>query len=129
MFTPQQATIVVIDDNASMRESLAALIDTVDYRYVGYASAEDFLEHAPPDLPGCLLVDLNLPGMSGIELQQRINDRRPRLPVVFFSGAATRAEVEQAMADGALDFLHKPFDPDTLLDRARDALAESLRRT
>lgn len=128
MFDPRQATVVVVDDDACLRESLAALLDSVDYRYVGYASAEDYLEHAPPDIPSCLLIDLNLPGMNGLELQTQINNRRPRLPVVFFSGDASRSQVDQAMAGGALDFLHKPFDPETLLARARRGLTESLQR-
>jgi len=128
MFDPRQATVVVIDDDACLREALAVLLGSADYRSISYASAEEYLKHPPPEIPCCLLIDLHLPGMSGIALQQRLNNRQPRPPTVFISGDASKGEMEQAIAGGALDFLHKPFDTDTLLARTRRCLNQSLKR-
>lgn len=128
MFDPRHATAVVVEDDAGLRESLAFLIASVEYRYIGYASAEEYLQNTQPEAPCCLLLDLQLPGMSGIELQRQIRNSRPHLPIVFISGNAGRSEIEQALAGGAFEFLLKPFDPETILSRIESGMNESLTR-
>lgn len=126
MVDPGQATVIIIDDDDALRTSLQTLLGTADYRCLCYASAEGYLEQTPPPLPSCLLLDLHLPGMSGIELQRQISVQRPRLPVVFLSGDASATEIDQAIVGGALDFLCKPFDADQLMDSTARCLTHSL---
>jgi len=126
MFDPSQATVVLVDDDPGVRESLRALFESVPYRCISYASAEEYIAHPAPTAPRCVLLDLRLPGMSGIELQRLINRDSPRLPVIFVSGDATRADMDAAMAAGAIDFLRKPVDPEALLNITQQCLCDSL---
>lgn len=126
MFDPRQATVVIIDDDDGLRESLKALLQAVDYQCVSYASAEAYLEHPVPAPPSCLLLDLHLSGMSGLELQDEISRARYRPPILFISGDASPTEIDRAIAGGARDFLHKPFNPEELLDRTASCLRQSL---
>jgi FixJ family two-component response regulator len=126
MFDSQQATVVVIEDDPGLRESMEVLFSAADYRCVSYASAEAYIAQPAPSTPSCVVLDLHLPGMSGIELQSRISGANPRLPVLFLSGDASRAERNQAMAGGAAGFLRKPIDPSVLLSRTQHCLWQSL---
>ncbi|WP_353112209.1 response regulator transcription factor [Salinisphaera dokdonensis] len=120
---------MLVDDDPGVRESLRALFEAVPYRCISYASAEEYIAHpAPtaPTAPRCVLLDLRLPGMSGIELQRLINWDSPRLPVIFVSGDATRADMDAAMAAGAIEFLRKPVDPEALLNITQQCLCDSL---
>lgn len=119
------ATVVVVDDDLALRESLGALISTASYRYWGFASAEDLLSHAFPSPPCCLLLDIDLPGMSGLELQRALAARALIMPIVFLSGHSDMAIANTALKHGAVDFLHKPVDPLRLLDRIGYALRPS----
>lgn len=117
MFDRRHATVVVIDDDASLRDSLGALIASAGYHYRSYNSAEAYLNQRPPKPPGCVLLDLHLPSMGGLELQRQLNARKTRLPILFLSADASAEETREAMAGGALDLVLKPFCTDHLLER------------
>jgi FixJ family two-component response regulator len=115
--------IHVVDDDPSMRNALLRLLGAAGFEARGYSSTGDFLVQSPPDRPGCLLLDLRLPGPSGLELQAALQQQGILLPIVFLSGHATVASSVRAMKAGAVDFLTKPVKRDTLLDAVGRALA------
>jgi FixJ family two-component response regulator len=113
----------VVEDDASMRTSLARLLDGEGYGVALYASAEELLAVAGPALAGCILLDLRLPGASGLELQERLLERGCSTPVVFLTGHGDVPASVRAMKRGALDFLQKPVAADELLAAVSAALA------
>ena len=117
------ATVHLIDDDASLRAALGRLLSAAGYEVRSYAAAGDYLVPDPDDEPGCLLLDLLLPGTSGLELQAALR-RHPdyERPIVFLSGAADVPAIVQAMRAGAREFLTKPVDGDTLLAAIKDAI-------
>jgi FixJ family two-component response regulator len=115
--------IHVVDDDESLRTALLRLLDAAGFEACGYASTGEFLLHPPPDRPGCLLLDVRLPGPSGLELQAALQRLRVALPVIFLTGHADVTSGVRAMKAGAVDFLEKPVERDTLLDALRRALA------
>jgi FixJ family two-component response regulator len=119
------AAVYVVDDDDSVRKSLARLIRSVGLHVETFPSAQAFLEAPPADRPSCLILDLRLPGASGLELQTALGDAGRILPIIFISGVATVPASVRAMKGGALDFLQKPFDEAELLDRIRQALSRS----
>lgn len=127
MMTPQQGTVVVIDDDPGVRESVTLLLSSAGYEYRDYGSAECYLASGRPPKPCCLLLDLHLPGMSGLELQRELRSRAETLPTLFVSGNASEADTRDAMAGGALDFLTKPIAPETLLMQTQRCLECSAR--
>ncbi|MEO8134606.1 MAG: response regulator transcription factor [Betaproteobacteria bacterium] len=118
-----EALIHVVDDDESLRASLLDLLDAAGFRARGYASTGDFLLHPVPDGPGCVLLDVRLPGPSGLELQAALQRQGVTLPVIFLTGHADVPTSVRAMKAGAVDFLEKPVERDTLLDALRRALA------
>jgi len=121
-------TVHIVEDDPSMRASLARLVGDGGYQLALFASAEDFLAVATPDLAGCVLLDLRLPGLSGLELQERLVERGCLLPVVFLTAHGDLPAGVRAMKQGAVDFLEKPVPADTLFAAiaaavARDAVA------
>ena len=115
--------IHVVDDDASLRTALLRLLDAAGFEARGYASTGDFLLQPVPDRPGCVLLDVRMPGPSGLELQAALQSRCIALPVVFLTGHADVASSVRAMKAGAVDFLTKPVQRHTLLDALRRALA------
>jgi FixJ family two-component response regulator len=115
--------IHVVDDDESLRTAVLRLLDAAGYEAIGYASTGDFLLDPPPDRPGCLVLDVRMPGPSGLDLQAALQRQGVTLPVVFLTGYADVASTLQAMKAGAVDFLAKPVDRDTLFDALRRALA------
>ena len=115
--------IHVVDDDASMRSALLRLLVEVGFEARGYASTGDFLVQPVPDRPGCLLLDLRLPGPSGLELQAALQRQGITLPIVFLTGHGTLAAGVQAMKAGAVDFLTKPVQREILLDAVQRAVA------
>lgn len=115
--------IHVVDDDESLRTALLRLLDAAGYEARGYASTGAFLLHPPPDRPGCVLLDVRLPGPSGLELQSALQREGIALPVVFLTAYADVGASVQAMKAGAVDFLTKPVERDTLLDALNRALA------
>ena len=126
--------IHVVDDDESLRTSLLELLDVAGFDARGYASTGAFLLDPVPDRPGCVLLDVRLPGHSGLELQAALARQGVALPVIFLTGHADVATSVKAMKAGAVDFLEKPVARDTLLDAlaralARDASQRSARDT
>src|SRR5262245_4024630 len=119
------AAVYVVDDDESVRRSLARLIRSVGLHVETFPSAREFLGAVRAECPSCLILDLRLPGASGLELQSALGDVVRTLPIIFISGVATVPASVRAMKGGALDFLQKPFDEAELLDRIRQALARS----
>lgn len=113
----------VIDDDAAMRDSLAFLMDTADLQARTYESAVAFLDQLPPPGPGCILTDVRMPEMSGLELVERLKELGVDLPVVVMTGHADVPLAIQAMKAGVHDFIEKPFDDEVLLGAVRSALA------
>ena len=115
--------IHVVDDDDSLRTSLVRLLGATGFDARGYASAGDFLLHPLPERPGCLLLDMRMPGPSGLDLQESLHTHGLRLPIVFLTGHADVTSSVRAMKAGALDFLVKPVERATLLDAVQRALA------
>ena len=124
--TPEPA-VFVVDDDAAVRRFLGGLIESVELRVEAYASAQDFLKAYEPGRPGCLVLDVRMPGMSGLELQRELIDRAIDLPVIVLTGHGNVQVAVHAMKAGAVDFIEKPFDNELLLDRIQKAVAGSVR--
>lgn len=118
------ATIFVVDDDAAVRRSLTRLLRSAGWNAEAFASADDFLERAPIAGPGCVLLDVNMPGMSGLELQARMAEAGIPLPVVFLTGKGDIPMSVNAMKHGAVDFLVKPVEEKVLFQ----ALEQAIRR-
>ena len=121
-------TVFLVDDDAAVRDALGVLFRTEGLTVSAYASAESFLATCPLDVCGCLVLDLHMPGMGGIELQKALSEKNILLPVIFLTGHGDIPMSVRALKAGAVDFLEKPANPDVLLARVRDALAQDLRR-
>lgn len=114
--------IHVVDDDEGLRTALLRLLSAAGFEARGYGSTGDFLLHPPPDRPGCVLLDVRLPGPSGLELQAALQRQGVTLPVLFLTGHADVASSVRAMKAGAVDFLTKPVERATLLDALQRAL-------
>ncbi len=122
--------VFVVDDDVSVRESLEALIATAGWRTKAFASALDFLDNCHDTSPRCLVLDVSLPGLSGLDLQQKLGDRRD-MPIIFITGHGDIPMSVQAMKAGAVEFLTKPFSDEVLLtaiDRAIESSSTALDR-
>ena len=117
-----EPVVFVVDDDASMREALSSLIRSVGLRVELLSSAEAFLHSPQPDTPACLVLDVRLPGFSGLELQRALASSSDGIPIIFITGHADIAMTVCAMKAGAVDFLAKPFVDRELLDAVREAL-------
>ncbi|HUL68022.1 MAG TPA: response regulator [Burkholderiaceae bacterium] len=118
-----RAVVFVVDDDASMRRSLSELLRSVGLDVQVYSSAHEFTQAARPDVPGCLVLDVRLPGMSGLAFQQELAKAGVALPIIFITGHGDVPMTVRAMKAGAAEFLTKPFDDQVLLD-AIDAAIE-----
>jgi len=122
----QDPIVYVVDDDEAIRSALRLLMKSADLRVVTCASAEEFLKVHKPELPGCLVLDIRMPGMNGLELQRLLNDRHIRVPVVIMSGHGDVGMAVQAMKDGAVDFIEKPFKNEVLLERVKQCVARDV---
>lgn len=120
----QAPVISVVDDDAAARSSLRLLLKSLGLAALAYESAAAFLASYDPQLPGCLLLDIRMPGMNGLELQEELNQRGSLSPIIFITGHGDVAMAVEAMQQGAFDFLQKPFRDQELLDRVQRALAK-----
>jgi FixJ family two-component response regulator len=120
--TETDATVFVVDDDAPMRESLRNLIRSVGLRVELFASAQEFLRSKRPDVPSCLVLDVRLPGLSGLDLQRRTTEAGMEIPVIFITGYGDIPMSVRAMKAGAVEFLTKPFRDQDLLDAIQQAL-------
>lgn len=111
----QKATIHIVDDDEAMRKSLSMLIRSIDMDSIAYASAEEFLEKYSPSEPCCILIDVRMPGMSGLDLQTHLPEHNITSPVIVMTGYGDIPTAVSAMKAGAIDFIEKPFEHDTLI--------------
>jgi FixJ family two-component response regulator len=124
--TAAHGTVHVIDDDAAWRKSVGRLMSATGYQVALYESAETFLETAHVDAPGCILLDLRMPGLTGLQLQQRLAAMRRALPIIFLSGHGDVPTSVLAMKGGAEDFLTKPVATDVLLRAVAQAIGRDL---
>jgi FixJ family two-component response regulator len=116
-------SIAIVDDDESVQSALQDLLEAVGLTTRSFGSAEEFLESGQYRNAACLVVDIRMPGMSGLELQAKLKAERSRVPIIFITAHGDEKMRLQAMRAGAVDFLTKPFDQDVLLDCIRAALA------
>ncbi len=114
--TEAHGVVFIVDDEAAMRRSLESLFRSVGLRVEVFASAQDFLRCTPPNLPGCLVLDVRLPGLSGLDLQRRMAEANLDIPIVFITAHGDIPMTVRAMKAGAVEFLTKPFRDQDLLD-------------
>lgn len=122
---PAAPVVHVVDDEAAVRDALAMLLRSVGLACALYPSAQQFLSDYRPGAPGCLLLDVRLPGLSGLELQERLGHSGFALPIIVMTGHGDVQMAVRAMRAGALDFIEKPFHDQTLLDRVHEAIERS----
>jgi two-component system response regulator FixJ len=120
--------VMVVDDDGGVRNAMRALLKSVGLNSQLFSSAQEFLAGYDPHQPGCLLLDIRMPGMSGMDLQQELNLRGAFIPVIFMSGHADIPMAVEAMQHGAFDVLQKPFRDQELLDRIQRAIAQDAER-
>jgi RNA polymerase sigma factor (sigma-70 family) len=113
---PEPPTVFVVDDDKAVRESLRWLIESIDLRVETYDSAKSFLAHCDADRPGCLVLDVRMPGMTGLELQEHLEARGITLPVIVITAYGDVPTAVRAMRQNAVDFLEKPFNDGALLE-------------
>ncbi len=119
------AIVYVVDDDETVRRSLARLVRSVGLKVDTFASAQAFLEHKGQDRPSCLVLDVRLPGLSGLDLQTAMGQSQRTMPIIFITGLGNVPMTVRAMKGGAQDFLEKPFEDQELLDAIQRALARS----
>ncbi len=115
--------VFIVDDDEAVRDAIGMLLETVDIPYVAYPDALSFLEQADLNNVNCLVLDIRMPGMSGLELQEKLAAMKVELPIVFITGHGDIPMAVEAMRRGAVDFLRKPFRDQELLDRIQEALS------
>lgn len=124
----QMPTIFVVDDDASVREALARLFRSVDLQVAVFGSTPDFLHHELPDVPCCLVLDVRLPGLSGLDFQVELTKSGIQIPIIFMTGHGDVPMSVKAMKAGAVDFLTKPFRDQDMLDAVARALEHDRQR-
>lgn len=120
-------TVFVVDDDQAVRKSLDMLIRSVGLAVETFASAHEFLERHRPDRPGCLVLDVRMPAMSGLELQRHLKEMGVRVPIIIITGHGDVSIAVRAMKDGAVEFLEKPFSKQLLLEHIHEALKRDAR--
>jgi RNA polymerase sigma factor (sigma-70 family) len=117
----QQATVFIVDDDPAIRFAMQALMDSVNIEHEIFSSGDEFLESAAEQRPGCLVLDIRMPGLGGLELQEELIRRGSGLPIIFITGHGDVPMAVDAMQKGAVDFIQKPFRDQDLLDRVHEA--------
>jgi FixJ family two-component response regulator len=123
--TPTRPTVVVVDDDISVRESLELLIQNEGWEPALFKSAQEFLARLPSVIPSCLILDVNLPDLSGLDIQQRITDEKSSIPIIFITGYGDIPTSVRAMKAGAAEFLTKPIDDTIIIPAIREAVLRS----
>jgi FixJ family two-component response regulator len=121
-----QPTVLIIDDDSRMREAMQRLLKTVGLHSESFATPQDFLHHKLPDGPSCLVLDVRLPGMSGLDVQSKLNEAGVQIPIIFITGHGDIPMTVKAMKSGAVEFLTKPFRDQDLIDAIQQALKKSV---
>lgn len=122
---PKSPIVFVVDDDVSIRDSLELLIQSEGWQVETFASAHEFLDRPRAVVPSCLILDVSLPGLNGLELQQRVSAERTDMPIIFITGHGDIPTTVRAMKAGAVEFLTKPFSDEVLLSAIRQALERS----
>src|SRR5580704_14971757 len=122
---PSPPTVVVVDDDISLRESLELLIQNEGWQPLLFESAQEFLTQLPTVVPSCLILDVNLPDLSGLDIQQRISDAKSSTPIIFITGYGDIPTSVRAMKAGAAEFLTKPLDDEVMIQAIRGAVLRS----
>ncbi len=117
-----QQTVYIVDDDEGVRDGFGLLMETIGQPYEVYSSAIEFLKAYRPDMKGCLVLDIRMPRMSGLDLQEKLKEKGSLLPIIFITGHGDIPMAVDAMQRGALDFIRKPFREQNLLDRINEAL-------
>ncbi len=117
-----EPTVFVVDDDESVRESLTMLVETIDLKTKSFASAQEFLQGYEPNEAGCLILDVRMPGMSGLELQAQLTANDCKLPVILVTGHGDVPMAVNAMKSGAVSFIEKPFRDQELIDTIQEAI-------
>jgi len=125
LMQPASPIVFVVDDDVSVRESLELLIQNEGWHAETFCSAQGFLDHPRAALPSCLILDISLPGLNGLELQRRVAAERTDMPIIFITGHGDIPMTVRAMKAGAVEFLTKPFSDEVLLNAIRQALQRS----
>lgn len=120
-------TVFIVDDDADMRQSLESLLRSLGYRVEAYTTAQAFLDRVEAGISGCLVLDVRLPGISGLEIQRRLAEALEPIPIIFLTGHGDIQMAVSAMKAGAVEFLPKPFREQQLIDAVAEALAQSAR--
>ena len=124
----QPQCVFLVDDDLASRESIDLLLKSVGLPLKSFATAQEFLDQLEPAQQGCLILDVRMPGMSGLDLQQRLKEQGIDLPIIIISGHADVPMTVRAIRNGALDLIQKPFNDQHLLDRIHEGLEENLNR-
>ena len=123
MVTPGHSKLIaIVDDDDSMRSALQGLLESAELPAQSFASAEEFLQSGQQHLIACLIADIRMPGMSGLELQAKLNAERCRIPIIFVTAHGDEKMRMQALRAGAVEFMAKPFNDEALLESVRAAL-------
>ncbi len=120
-----KGTVFIVDDDEAMRDSLGMLMRSVGFDYEVFADAQSFLDNYKDDRSGCLVLDIRMPGMSGLDLQQKLQDMKLDIPILFITGHGDIPMAVEAMKRGAVDFFQKPFRDQALLDRIGQVLTKA----
>src|SRR5262249_14231203 len=123
--TDEHPVVMVVDDDPSFRESLAHLVRSTGLNVLTFGSAQEFLTRGCPDGPGCLVLDMNLPGLSGLDLQRELGRINARIPTIFISGQADIPMTVRAMKSGAVEFLTKPCRDEDVLHAIEEAIHQN----
>jgi len=126
--TEEEAVVFVVDDDEDLRDGLSNLLRTVGLQVKGFASATDFLKSKLPDAPSCLVLDVRLPGMSGLDFQSELTKKNIGIPIVFMTAHGDIPMTVRAMKGGAVEFLPKPFHDQSMLDAVHSALEKDRQR-
>jgi len=118
----EKPIVIIVDDDSSMRTMIARLLDSVGMKSISYSAPEEFLRTSPPNDPACVVLDVQMPGLSGLDLQRELAKAERQLPIVFMTGHGDIPMTVQAMKEGAVAFLTKPFRNQDLIDAVRQAL-------
>lgn len=121
-----EPTVYIVDDDKAVRDSLRWLIESTKLNVKTYDAAQAFLDEYDPSAPGCLLLDVRMPGMTGLELQEKLNQNAIRIPVIIITGHGDVQMAVRAMRQGAMDFIEKPFNDQVLLERVHEAIDKDL---
>ena len=125
---PDEPTVFVVDDDQAVRDSLRWLVESVGHKVRTYGSAQAFFDAYDPHQPGCLVLDVRMPGASGIEMQEHLRNTGAEIPIIVITGHADVATAVRAMKAGAVDFIEKPFSDQLLLDHIHRCIERDVER-